>query len=79
MSQFIQRDKHVSDEDGANRFEHTCQIVGLRAQVEDLKYTLQNVLQCLVANNDLACQGRYEALIEDARAALRAKETDYLS
>ncbi len=79
MTHHTQRGGLVSDEDGAGRFEHTCQIVGLRAQVEDLKYTLQNVLQCLVANNDLACQGRYEALIEDARTALRAKETDYLN
>lgn len=58
--------------------EHAHLIAGLRAQVDDLKYTLENVLQCLVANADMPRQQRYESLIADARAALKAKETDYL-
>jgi hypothetical protein len=51
---------------------------GLQAQVEDLKYTLSNVLQCLVAHVDRAADGRNRSLIEDARAALRAEAADYL-
>ena len=51
---------------------------GLQAQVEDLKYTLSNVLQCLVAHVDRAPDGRNQSLIEDARAALRAEAADYL-
>jgi hypothetical protein len=78
MSHFITNDNDVPDEDDAKKVEYASQIVTLRAQVEDLKYTLQNVLQCMIANNDKASQGRYEALIEDARTVLRAKETDYL-
>ena len=53
-------------------------IQGLQAQVEDLKYTLNNVLQCLVGNADLMQEGRHVALAEDARAALRAEVADYL-
>ncbi len=53
-------------------------IEGLEAQVEDLKYTLSNVLQCLVATIDAAPDGRHAALVDDARAALRAEVADYL-
>ncbi len=53
-------------------------IQGLQAQVEDLKYTLNNLLQCLVANVDMAREDRPAALVEDARAALRAEVADYL-
>lgn len=54
-------------------------IAGLTAQVDDLKYTLHVVLQCLVADQKkLVRDERYKALVKDARAALNAKETDYL-
>jgi len=53
-------------------------IQGLQAQVEDLKYTLNNVLQCLVDTIDARHEGRQAALVEDARAALRAEVADYL-
>jgi hypothetical protein len=56
----------------------TSRIQGLQAQVEDLKYTLNNVLQCLVANIDVARESRHVALVDDARAALRAEVADYL-
>lgn len=53
-------------------------IQGLEAQVEDLKYTLNNVLQCFVAVLDVTREERHAALVEDARAALRTKVADYL-
>jgi hypothetical protein len=53
-------------------------IQGLQAQVEDLKYTLNNVLQCLAGTIDARHEGRQAALVEDARAALRAEVADYL-
>jgi hypothetical protein len=53
-------------------------IEGLEAQVEDLKYTLNNVLQCLVAATDVTREERHAALVEDARAALRTRVADYL-
>ena len=37
-------------------------IEGLEAQVEDLKYTLNNVLQCLVATMDVTRGERHAAL-----------------
>lgn len=61
-----------------NDLEPTQQVKTLLAQVEDLKYTLHNVLQCMIANSDVSHQERYEALINDARAALAAKENHYL-
>ena len=66
--------RHIGDND----LEPARQIGALRSQVEDLKHTLHIVLQCLVANSDVSHQDRYEALINDARAALAAKERDYL-
>ena len=62
----------------SNDLEPDQQVKALLAQVEDLKYTLHNVLQCMVANSDVSHQDRYEALINDARAALAAKEDHYL-
>jgi hypothetical protein len=53
-------------------------IQGLEAQVEDLKYTLNNVLQCFVAALDVAGEDRHAALVEDARAALKTQVADYL-
>lgn len=53
-------------------------IEGLEAQVEDLKYTLNNVLQCLVAATDVTREERHAALVDDARAALRTRVADYL-
>ena len=53
-------------------------IRGLEAQVDDLKYMLNNVLQCIVLNEDIRPEDRRAALIEDARAALRAGVADYL-
>lgn len=53
-------------------------IEGLEAQVEDLKYTLHNVLQCLVTATDVTREERHAALVEDARAALKTKVVDYL-
>lgn len=53
-------------------------IEGLEAQVEDLKYTLNNVLQCLVAAMDVTREARHAALVEDARAALKTQVADYL-
>ena len=53
-------------------------IEGLEAQVEDLKYTLNNVLQCLVAATEGTQEQRHAALVEDARAALKTRITDYL-
>lgn len=53
-------------------------IEGLEAQVEDLKYTLNNVLQCLESMLNVTGQGRHASLIQDARAALRAEAADYL-
>jgi hypothetical protein len=53
-------------------------IEGLEAQVEDLKYTLNNVLQCLVTATDGTREARHAALVEDARAALRTRVADYL-
>ncbi len=53
-------------------------IEGLEAQVEDLKYTLNNVLQCLVATMDVTREERHAALVEDARAALKTRVADYL-
>jgi len=53
-------------------------IEGLEAQVEDLKYTLNNVLQCLVTTMDVTREGRHAALVEDARAALKTRVADYL-
>lgn len=53
-------------------------IKGLEAQVEDLKYTLSNLLQHVAESPSLPQEGRCAALIEDARAALRARLVDYL-
>ena len=53
-------------------------IEGLEAQVEDLKYTLNNVLQCLLATMDATRGERHAALVEDARAALKTRVVDYL-
>jgi hypothetical protein len=53
-------------------------IEGLEAQVEDLKYTLNNVLQCLVAAMDVTREERHTALVADARAALKTRVADYL-
>jgi hypothetical protein len=53
-------------------------IEGLEAQVEDLKYTLNNVLQCLVTTTDMTREERHAALVEDARAALVTQVADYL-
>ena len=61
-----------------NDLDPTRRIAVLQSQVEDLKHTLHIVLQCLVANSDVSHQDRYEALINDARAALAATERDYL-
>jgi len=53
-------------------------IEGLEAQVEDLKYTLNNVLQSFVAALDVSREARYAALVADARAALKTQVADYL-
>lgn len=55
-----------------------ARIEGLEAQVEDLKYTLNNVLQCFVAALDVTREERHAALVEDARAALKTRVADYL-
>jgi hypothetical protein len=56
----------------------TARIEGLQAQVDDLKYTLSNVLQCLVETADISDPERRAALVADARAALQAELRDYL-
>jgi hypothetical protein len=56
----------------------TARIEGLRAQVDDLKYTLSNVLQCLVETASISDPERRAALVADARAALQAELRDYL-
>ena len=71
-------DRPISPRTGAIHLEPARQITLLQAQVEDLKHTLHIVLQCLVANSDVSHQDRYEALIDDARAALAATDRDYL-
>jgi hypothetical protein len=53
-------------------------IRGLEAQVDDLKYTLNNIVHFIVLTINLHKHGRCSALIEDARAALRSKVVDYL-
>ena len=53
-------------------------IRGLEAQVDDLKYTLNNILQYISLAEDIKKNGRCAALIEDARAALRSRVVDYL-
>jgi len=53
-------------------------IEGLEAQVDDLKYTLNNLLQCFVAMLDVTGEGRHSSLVRDARAALRTEAADYL-
>ena len=53
-------------------------IEGLQAQVDDLKYTLSNILQCLVKTVDISRDERHAALVDDARAALEADVPDYL-
>lgn len=55
-----------------------ARIQGLEAQVEDLKYTLNNVLQCFIATLDVTREERHAALVEDARAALKTRVADYL-
>jgi hypothetical protein len=56
----------------------TARIEGLQAQVDDLKYTLSNVLQCLVETEVISDPERRAALVADARAALQAELRDYL-
>lgn len=56
----------------------TSRIQGLEAQVEDLKYTLHNLLQGFVGLMEGSGEGRHAALVEDARAALRTEVADYL-
>jgi hypothetical protein len=46
--------------------------------VEDLKYTLHNLLQGFVGLMEGSGEGRHAALVEDARAALRTEVADYL-
>ena len=53
-------------------------IQGLEAQVDDLKYTLNNLLQCVVVMLDVSGEGRHSALVRDARAALKTEVADYL-
>lgn len=53
-------------------------IRGLEAQVEDLKYTLSNVLQGFDATSEETLDARRQSLIEDAKAALRGKPADYI-
>jgi hypothetical protein len=53
-------------------------IRGLEAQVDDLKYTLNNILQYISSSEEIKKNGRCSALIEDARAALRSRVVDYL-
>ena len=56
-----------------------ARIEGLQAQVDDLKYTLSNVLQCLVKTAVISDPERRAALVADARAALKAELRDYLA
>jgi hypothetical protein len=53
-------------------------IEGLEAQVDDLKYTLNNLLQCFVSMLDVNGEGRHAAVVRDARAALETEAADYL-
>lgn len=53
-------------------------IRGLEAQVDDLKYTLNNIVQYIVLASNVQQSERCFALIEDARAALRSRVVDYL-
>lgn len=53
-------------------------IEGLEAQVEDLKYTLNNLLQCFVTMLDVNGEGRHAAVVRDARDALKTEAADYL-
>lgn len=53
-------------------------IRGLEAQVDDLKYTLNNIVQYLILSANAPQEDRGFALIEDARAALRSRVVDYL-
>jgi hypothetical protein len=53
-------------------------IRGLEAQVDDLKYTLNNIVQYIVLSANIQQNERCSALIEDARAALRSRVVDYL-
>jgi hypothetical protein len=55
-----------------------ARIEGLQAQVDDLKYTLSNVLQYLVDTAVISDPERHAALVADARAALKAELRDYL-
>ena len=53
-------------------------IRGLEAQVEDLKYTLSNILQGFADAPESALNSRQLSLIDDARAALKGKPADYI-
>jgi hypothetical protein len=53
-------------------------IRGLEAQVDDLKYTLNNIIQYITSYDEIKKSGRCAALVEDARAALRSRVVDYL-
>ncbi|MEM9683556.1 MAG: hypothetical protein AAF942_09850 [Pseudomonadota bacterium] len=53
-------------------------IRGLEAQVEDLKYTLSNILQGFAESPEATLDSRQQSLLEDARAALNGKPADYI-
>ena len=53
-------------------------IRGLEAQVDDLKYTLNNIVQHIISTKNIPQEDRCFALIEDARAALQSRVVDYL-